>query len=86
MTATKAARSSGSTWTRSRGSTWLRSRTGARVVGIASSIAVIALVELLIIAGAINAFVVPKPTQILLAIPRIIAEENVLHRFWQTAQ
>ena len=65
---------------------WTRSRTSARIVGIVSTIAVVALVELLIAAGAINAFVVPKPSQILLAIPRIIAEEHVLDRFWQTAQ
>src|SRR5213079_3161699 len=29
---------------------------------------------------------VPLPSQIIAAIPRIIVEENVLHRFWQTAQ
>ena len=32
------------------------------------------------------AFIVPLPSQIMLAIPRIVAEENVLHRFWQTTQ
>jgi NitT/TauT family transport system permease protein len=74
------------TWTRSRRSTWVRSRTGARVVGVVSTIAVVALIEILIAAGAINAFIVPRPTQILLAIPRIVVEEHVLHRFWQTAQ
>jgi hypothetical protein len=63
-------------WTRSPGSAWVRSRTGARAVGIVSTLAVVALVELLIAAGAINAFVVPKPTQILLAIPRIIARRT----------
>ena len=71
---------------RSSGSTWIHSRAGARVVGAVSTIAVVVLVELLIVAGAINAFVVPKPSQILLAIPRIVAEEHVLHRFWQTTQ
>ena len=44
------------------------------------------MVEGLIRAGAINAFIVPLPTQILAAMPRIIAEEHVLQRFWQTAQ
>ena len=65
---------------------WRRSRASARVVGIASTIAAVALVELLIVAGLINPFIVPKPSQILLAIPRIIVEEHVLQRFWQTAQ
>jgi ABC-type nitrate/sulfonate/bicarbonate transport system permease component len=53
---------------------------------VASVIVVIAVVELLIRAGAINRFIVPPPSEILAAIPRIIVEENVLHRFWQTAQ
>ena len=66
--------------------TWMRSRTSARIVGIVSTVAAVALVELLIVAGVINTFVVPKPTQILLAIPRIVVEEHVLQRFWQTAQ
>ena len=65
---------------------WLASRQGARVFGVASVIVVIAVVELLIRVGAINRFIVPPPSEILAAIPRIIVEENVLHRFWQTAQ
>ena len=66
--------------------TRMASRNRARAVGAASIIAVVALVEVLIGAGVINAFVVPRPTQILLAIPRIVVEEHVLHRFSQTAQ
>ena len=65
---------------------WMASRNRARAVGAASIVAAVALVELLIVAGVINAFVVPRPTQILLAIPRIVVEEHVLHRFSQTAQ
>ena len=42
--------------------------------------------KLLIRAGVINRFIVPLPSQILAAMPRIVAEENVLHRFWQTTQ
>jgi ABC-type nitrate/sulfonate/bicarbonate transport system permease component len=42
--------------------------------------------ELLIRLGVINRFIVPMPSQILAAIPRIVVEENVLHRFWQTTQ
>jgi ABC-type nitrate/sulfonate/bicarbonate transport system permease component len=63
---------------------WARSRNAARAVGIATTLAVIGLVEALTRAGVINPFIVPLPTQILAAIPRIVAEENVLHRFWQT--
>jgi len=62
------------------------SRTAARWFGIVSVVAAIGLVELLIRAGAINRFIVPLPSQIAAALPRIIAEENVLHRFWQTTQ
>jgi NitT/TauT family transport system permease protein len=46
----------------------------------------IALIELLIRGGVINPFIVPLPSLILASIPRIIAEEHVLQRFWQTAQ
>lgn len=66
--------------------TWLGSRTGARIFGFASTIVAIALVELLIRGGLVNRYVVPLPSQILAAIPRIVVEESVLHRFWQTAQ
>jgi NitT/TauT family transport system permease protein len=65
---------------------WARSRNGARLVGAVTLVAAIALIEILIRAGAINRFIVPLPSQILAAIPRIIVEENVLHRFWQTTQ
>ncbi len=65
---------------------WAKSRGGARVLGAVTVLALIAGVELLIRAGYINRFIVPLPSQILAAIPRIIVEENVLHRFWQTAQ
>jgi NitT/TauT family transport system permease protein len=65
---------------------WTHSRNGARFVGAATLVAAIALIELLIRAGAINRFIVPLPSQILAAIPRIVIEENVLHRFWQTTQ
>ena len=64
----------------------LTSRPGAAAFGLVTVVLVVALVELLIRAGAINRFIVPLPSQILAAIPRIIVEENVLHRFWQTTQ
>ncbi len=62
------------------------SRSVARVVGALTVLMAIALVELAIRSGAINRFIVPLPSEILLAIPRIIVEENVLHRFWQTTR
>jgi NitT/TauT family transport system permease protein len=68
------------------GRTLASSRSAARVVGAVTVLAAVALVELAIRGGAINRFIVPLPSEILLAIPRIIIEENVLHRFWQTTQ
>jgi NitT/TauT family transport system permease protein len=63
-----------------------KSRLAARITGIGTVVVVLAIVEALIRIGAINAFVVPLPTQILAAVPRIVAEEHVLQRFWQTMQ
>jgi NitT/TauT family transport system permease protein len=65
---------------------WTRSRTAARAVGVATAVLAIALIELLIRGGVINPFIVPLPSQILASIPRIIAEEHVLQRLWQTTQ
>ena len=65
---------------------WASSRGGARLIGAATVLAAIAIVEAMIRIGLINRFIVPLPSQIIAAIPRIIAEENVVHRFWQTAQ
>ena len=62
------------------------SRLAPRLVGLTTAIAAIALVEILIRVGAINRFIVPLPSQIAEALPRIIAEENVLRRFGQTMQ
>lgn len=58
----------------------------ARVFGVAVTLATIAAIEAAIRAGLVNAFIVPLPSQVAAAIPRIVAEENVLHRFWQTTQ
>ncbi|MFO1324605.1 MAG: ABC transporter permease subunit [Burkholderiales bacterium] len=64
---------------------WGRSHNVARVVGVTTVAAAIAVAEALIRAGAINRFIVPLPSQIFAAIPRVIAEEHVLQRFWQTS-
>ena len=65
---------------------WAKSPGGARVVGALATVAVIVVVEMLIRLRVINPFIVPLPSQILGAIPRIVAEEHVLARFWQTTQ
>ncbi|MFO1310664.1 MAG: ABC transporter permease subunit [Burkholderiales bacterium] len=64
----------------------LHSRWPARAFGAGSLIAVVAAAEGLVRANVINPFVVPLPTQVIAAIPRIVAEENVAGRFWQTTQ
>jgi len=55
------------------------------VLGWGTLVLVLLIIEILILAGAINAFVVPRPSQVLAALPRIVIEEDVLHRFGQTA-
>jgi ABC-type nitrate/sulfonate/bicarbonate transport system permease component len=56
------------------------------LVGLGSVIAVLAIVEELVRAGLINAFIVPLPSSVLAAVPRVLVEENMAHRFWQTLQ
>lgn len=63
----------------------LSRRALARAVGLGTTAVVILLVEILIRYEIINPYVVPLPSQILLAIPRIVAEEHVAERFVQTA-
>jgi len=58
----------------------------APALGFATVIALFGLVEALIRAGVINRFVVPLPSQVLAAIPRVIVEECVAARFWQTTR
>ena len=62
------------------------SRAGPPTIGIGTIIVVAAILEALIRADAINRFVVPLPSDVLAAIPRVIAEEHVARRFWQTTQ
>jgi ABC-type nitrate/sulfonate/bicarbonate transport system permease component len=63
-----------------------RARFGPALLGLATLAGVLALVEALIRVGVINRFVVPLPSQILAAIPRIVVEEDVVQRFWQTTK
>ena len=55
------------------------------LVGLATVALLIAIVELLIRVSLINPFVVPLPSEIFVALGRILAEENALHRFLITA-
>jgi NitT/TauT family transport system permease protein len=54
-------------------------------LGLGSFIVFVVAIELLIRVGLINRFIVPMPTEIFRAFPRIILEEHVLTRFAQTA-
>jgi NitT/TauT family transport system permease protein len=57
----------------------------AAAVGIGSFAVLVVLIEILIRVGLINRFIVPMPSEIIAAFPRVITEENVLQRFLLTA-
>src|SRR5436309_15204035 len=54
-------------------------------LGLGSFILLLAAIELLIRIGLINRFIVPMPSEIIAAFPRVIMEESVLARFLLTA-
>jgi NitT/TauT family transport system permease protein len=54
-------------------------------LGLFSFVVLIALIELLIRMGLINRFIVPMPSDIIAAFPRVVVEEHVLQRFLLTA-
>jgi NitT/TauT family transport system permease protein len=54
-------------------------------LGLGLFASVILLVEIFIHLGLINRFIVPAPSEIFKAFPRVVAEENVLLRFRDTA-
>jgi len=62
-----------------------RKRYAPALVGVVSLVVLIVLIELLIRVGVINRFIVPMPSDIIAAFPRIIVEEHVLQRFLLTA-
>jgi ABC-type nitrate/sulfonate/bicarbonate transport system permease component len=62
-----------------------RSRYFPLALGLGSFLAFVLTVELLIRIGLINRFIVPMPSQVIAAFPRVIVEENVLQRFLLTA-
>src|SRR5262245_16875059 len=57
---------------------WMR---GPGILGGASLIAALAVVEGLIRAGVINPFIVPLPSAVFQSFERVIVEEHILHRF-----
>jgi NitT/TauT family transport system permease protein len=61
------------------------SRAFALLLGLGTIVGFIVVIELLIRVGLINRFIVPMPTEIIRAFPRIILEEHVLSRFLLTA-
>jgi NitT/TauT family transport system permease protein len=65
--------------------TLARQRYVAPALGLGSIIVFTGLVELLIRIGLINRFIVPLPSEIIAAFPRVIIEEDVLQRFLLTA-
>src|SRR6266851_7708569 len=65
--------------------TFAKNRYVPAALGLGSFIAFIVLVEILIRIGLINRFIVPMPSDIIAAFPRVIVEENVLQRFTLTA-
>jgi NitT/TauT family transport system permease protein len=62
-----------------------RTRFAPAALGLFSFVVLIALVELLIRIGLINRFIVPMPSDIIAAFPRVVVEEHVLQRFLLTA-
>src|ERR1043166_3397213 len=57
----------------------------APALGVGSLLVFVSVVELLIRVGLINRFIVPLPSDIIAAFPRVIVEEHVLDRFLLTA-
>ena len=55
-----------------------RTRYAPAALGLFSFVVLIALVELLIRIGLINRFIVPMPSDIIAAFPRVVIEEHVL--------
>src|SRR6202011_3994393 len=62
-----------------------RMRCAPAALGLLSVGVLIGLVELLIRIGLINRFIVPMPSDIIAAFPRVVIEEQVLQRFLLTA-
>ncbi len=55
------------------------------LVGLAAVIGFFVLAELLIQIGVISRFIVPPPSEVIVSLFRIVAEESIIHRFLVTA-
>ncbi len=62
-----------------------RSRFLPPLIGAGSFILCLVAVEVLIRVGVINRFIVPLPSEVAASFGRVIAEEDILHRFFLTA-
>jgi NitT/TauT family transport system permease protein len=62
-----------------------KARYAPAALGALSVAIVVVFIELLIRVGMINRFIVPMPSEIVAAFPRVIVEENVVQRFLLTA-
>ena len=62
-----------------------RERLSPQALGVGSIVGFFVVVEALIQRGCINRFIVPFPSDVIAAFPRVIAEEGVLERFVLTA-
>jgi NitT/TauT family transport system permease protein len=69
----------------SRAAVLTKSRYGPGATGLLSFVAFVLAVELLIRVNVINRFIVPLPSDVIAAFPRVIVEEDVLSRFLLTA-
>jgi ABC-type nitrate/sulfonate/bicarbonate transport system permease component len=63
-----------------------RSRFAPALLGVGALVGFLVLLEILIRTGLLNRFIVPPPSEIGLSFQRVIVEEDVLQRFWQTAK
>jgi len=63
----------------------LRGRYGPELTGALVLLLLVVIVEILVRTAVINPYLMPRPSEVLLAFQRIILEENVLHRFLVTA-
>ena len=68
-----------------RGAALQKSKFGPMLIGLGSLVVFFVLIEIGTRINLINRFVVPPPSDILAAFPRIIAEEHVTARFFDTA-
>jgi ABC-type nitrate/sulfonate/bicarbonate transport system permease component len=62
----------------------IRSRAAPPIVGIVTVVVIAAVLEALLRADLLNRYIIPLPSQVVLALERIVVEENVLSRFLAT--